>query len=152
MEDQVRTAKNLAKLGFTALKFDPYSSEEGGEKLESTLTRHAFPDAVEKVRAVREAVGNGVDLMIDLHGRTTPIEAIKFAHAVEQWNPLFIEEPVPPENVDALATIQNSVRVPIATGERIFTKFGFREILEKRAAALCNLIFVTAVEYLKQKR
>ena len=145
-EEHAEMAKELVKRGYNALKMDPYSSMEGefvgGRKRdgsyplphgEAVIGRDAFEKSIERVRLVREAVGKGVDLMLDLHGRTTPTEAIRFAHEVEKYNPLFIEEPVPPENVDILALVRNSSRVSIATGERIFTKYGFRELLEKKA-------------------
>lgn len=136
-EEQVASAKQFVKEGFTAVKFSPYTSIEGDSKPESTVARSALSEAVRRVGVMREALGDQVDVLIDLHGRTTPSEAVRFVHLVEPYNPFFIEEPVTPENVDVLAMITHSARVPIATGERVFTKYGFRELLEKKA---CHII------------
>jgi L-alanine-DL-glutamate epimerase-like enolase superfamily enzyme len=83
---------------------------------------------------LREAVGDGVDIMVDFHGRTYPAVAIEYINAIAEFQPYFCEEPVPPENIDALAEVCRAVRVPIATGERLATRHQFREVLEKRAA------------------
>ena len=86
--------------------------------------------------AIREAVGPEVDIMVDLHGRTTPEMAIQYAAVLAPYRPLFLEEPCLPENVDTLVTIARSTPIPIATGERLYTRWGFREVLEKQAAAI----------------
>jgi len=77
-----------------------------------------------------------VDVGIDFHGRLSPAMAIRMAKALEPYYPMFIEEPVLPENADALVTVARSTSIPIATGERLFTKWGFREVLEKQAAVI----------------
>ena len=90
----------------------------------------------ERFAAIREAVGNEVDIAIDFHGAVSPQTAGLLIKALEPYQPLFIEEPVQCQNVDVLADLAKKTHLPIATGERIFTKWGFREILEKRAAAI----------------
>ncbi len=85
---------------------------------------------------MREAVGGAVDIGIDFHGRFSPTASMQLIKELEPFRPMFIEEPCLPENVDALARIARSTTVPIATGERLFTKWGFREVLEKGAAAV----------------
>jgi galactonate dehydratase len=92
--------------------------------------------AVRDVAAVREAVGKEIQFGVDFHGRVSPAMAVRLAKAMEPYEPMFIEEPVLPENVDALVTVARSTSIPIATGERLFTKWGFREVLEKQAAAV----------------
>lgn len=92
--------------------------------------------AAERMAAIREAVGPDVDVGVDFHGRVSPAMAIRLAKALEPYSPMFIEEPVLPENVDALATVARSTTVPVATGERLFTKWAFREVLEKQAAVV----------------
>jgi galactonate dehydratase len=82
---------------------------------------------------LREAVGDGIDLMIDFHGRTTTGQAIEYINAVEEFHPFFCEEPVPPEQPDALLEVRRSVRVPIATGERLITRWDFRRVCELQA-------------------
>ena len=92
---------------------------------------------VEQVmRTLRNAVGDKIDIMVDFHGRTTPAAAIEYARALEPYQPYFIEEPVLPENVDGMVEVARSIKTPVATGERLVTRFQFRELCEKRAAAI----------------
>jgi galactonate dehydratase len=88
------------------------------------------------LRAVREAVGDEVDILLDCHGRLTPQMAIRYGKAFEPYHPLFMEEPAQAENPAAMAPIAQALSIPIATGERLFTRWGFREILEHKAASL----------------
>jgi len=127
-DDFARKALDVVKKGYTAMKWDPFGSAD------RTLTSEQARHAVACVAAVREAVGDDVDLLIEVHGRFNVYTAIKLANELEKYNIFFYEEPVPPENLDALAEVKQAVRVPIATGERCYTKFGYRELLEKRAA------------------
>ena len=76
------------------------------------------------------------DLAIDFHGAVSPQTAGVLIKALEPFQPMFIEEPVQCQNVDVMADLARKTHIPIATGERIFTKWGFREILEKRAASI----------------
>ena len=116
--------------GFTAVKTVPFGAVRFVESAE-------FVDqAVARVAALREAVGKKVDIGLDFHGRVSPAMAVQLAKALEPFHPMFIEEPCLPENVDALVTIARSTTIPIATGERLFTKWGFREVLEKQAASI----------------
>jgi galactonate dehydratase len=87
--------------------------------------------------ALREAVGPEIDIMVDCHGRHFPANAIEFCRVLAPYKPFFIEEPVPPENVEALAEVRRASPVPIATGERLVTRFGFRPIFEQQA---CHVI------------
>jgi galactonate dehydratase len=91
---------------------------------------------VEIFAAMREAAGPEVDLAIDFHGSVSPQNAKRLVKALEPYHPFFIEEPVQCQYVDVLADIARSTDVPIATGERLYTKWGFREVLEKRAASI----------------
>ena len=87
--------------------------------------------------AIREAVGDEVDIMVDLHGRTTPAMAIQYGQALAPYRLFFIEEPCPPENPTALAEVARGLPgVPIATGERLVTRFQFRELFEQGACAV----------------
>lgn len=92
--------------------------------------------AVEVFAAMREAAGKEVDIGIDFHGAISPAMAKRLVTAYEPYEPFFFEEPVQCQNVDVLADIARSTSIPIATGERVFTKWGFREILEKQAASI----------------
>jgi galactonate dehydratase len=86
--------------------------------------------------AIRDSVGDAVDVMVDFHGRTTPAMGIAYADALAPYRPLFIEEPALPENIDAIAQVARATKIPVATGERLVTRFQFRELLEKQACAV----------------
>jgi galactonate dehydratase len=126
----LESGKTSAAKGFTAVKtglFDAVRFVEGAGFVEQ---------AVEKMAALREGVGPNIDIGIDFHGRVSPAMSIRLCQALEPYCPLFVEEPCLPENVDTLVTVARSTTIPIATGERLFTRFGFREVLEKQAAAI----------------
>jgi len=123
-------AVEVAAMGYTAIKWDPF--EQAGLFIDAETA----DAAVANVRAVRNAVGPNVDLCIEVHGRLSPANAIRIGKRLEEFNPFFYEEPVPPENLDALALVARAVHIPIATGERLFTKWGFKDLFEKQAAAV----------------
>lgn len=127
----VDLARQAVARGYTAVKVVcvPYS-----EPLMSASVVKKFAAAIETLRL---AVGDGVDLMIDFHGRTSPAVAIEYINAVSDYHPFFCEEPVPPGNAAALREVRRAVRVPIATGERLVTRYQFREVFEKQA---CHVI------------
>lgn len=88
------------------------------------------------VAALRGEAGRGIDFALDGHGRLSPAMAMQVAEAVAPYRPMFLEEPCLPENVDAMVTLARSTTVPIATGERLLTRWGFREVIEKQAAMI----------------
>ncbi len=97
----------------------------------------AFVEEVARRMAdLRETFGEEVDIGVDFHGRVGSTMAIELAAAIAPHKPMFIEEPVPPGNADALARVARSTNIPVATGERLFTRWAFREVLEKEAAAI----------------
>ncbi len=124
-------AHEVVAHGYTALKvvFVPYSEPLMGRE----YVNH-FSKMFEKLRI---AVGDNIDIMIDFHGRTSPAMAIQYIHSIEEFSPYFCEEPVPPENVSALRQVREAVRVPIATGERLVSRYQFRELYEQQA---CHII------------
>jgi galactonate dehydratase len=118
--------------GFTAFKTGVY-----GGRPARIVENMAFVDRVaERFAKLREVAGPEVDIAIDFHGAISPQTAKLLIKALEPYQPMFIEEPCQCQNVDVMADIARGTHLPIATGERIFTKWGFREILEKRAAAI----------------
>jgi galactonate dehydratase len=123
-------AKERVTAGFTALK----TGFPGAIKLVDTPA--TILRCVEQVAAMREGIGNEIDLAVDLHGKFSPAMAIRVIKELEPYRPMFVEEPCLPENVDAMVTIARSTTIPIATGERLFTRFGFRPAIEKQAAAI----------------
>lgn len=92
--------------------------------------------AVEKFAELRKAVGNDVDIAIDFHGAVSPAHAKMLIKGIEPYNPYFVEEVCQAQNHDVMAEIARGTHLPIATGERVFTKWGFREVLEKKAATI----------------
>jgi galactonate dehydratase len=118
--------------GFTAFKTGPSKSRPA----RFVETKGFVDNVAQRFAALREAAGNDVDIAIDFHGAIPPATAKLLIKALEPHQPMFVEEPVACQNVDAMADIARGTHLPIATGERIFTKWGFREILEKRAAAI----------------
>lgn len=114
--------------GWTALKWDPLPAGAGPFALGAAEVRYV----VEQLRAVREAVGDEVELMIELHGRLDPNSAIRLTREIEPFRPYFLEEPTPPENPDALARVAAQTRVPLAVGERVLTKEAFWPLLERQ--------------------
>ena len=92
--------------------------------------------AAECVEAMRNAVGPDIDIMVDCHARPSPRMGLQFAKALEPYDLYFFEEPCWPESIDDIARIQDAVKTPIATGERLITQHAFRELLEKRACSV----------------
>ena len=127
----VERARQIVAQGYTALKVVcvPLS-----EPLMGAATTKKFAKTIEELRL---ALGDSIDIMVDFHGRTSPAMAIQYINAIADCNPYFCEEPVPSENVKAMAEVRQSVRVPIATGERLVTRHEFRDIFEQQA---CHVI------------
>lgn len=124
-------AERVVAKGYQAMKFDPYGA--GFYELE-----HAERMRVAAiVEAVRDAAGPDVELLIEMHGRFNPVTAIALARDLLPFNPAWVEEPVPPENLAALkkaAGAINALGIPVATGERLHTLFEFRQVLEDGSA------------------
>ena len=115
--------------GYTAFKSGPGGMWRGHEP-------PAIIDAfVERAYLMREWVGPNVELAFDFHGKMTPALAIEICRELRGMRPMFVEEPVPQENIDALKLVSDNVTFPIATGERLLTRWGFREVFEKQAVA-----------------
>jgi galactonate dehydratase len=121
-------AQRVVAKGYRALKFDPFGS--GFYELDLVEKGRA----IELVEAVRAAVGSEVEILIEMHGRFNPATAIEMARELERFKPSWVEEPVPPENLAALKKAAAKINIPIATGERIHTRYDFRELLELQAA------------------
>ena len=121
-------AKEAVASGYRALKFDPF----GGGGLE--MSRQEKLLSIALVEAVRDAVGPEVELFIEAHGRFSPATSIAIARELERFDPGWYEEPVPPEDVESLLFVKNHIGIPVATGERAHTRYGFRELIERRAA------------------
>ena len=127
-EEFAACAKAAMERGVTALKWDPFG------KAYMTLSNAELDDALACVAAVREAVGNRVDLLIEGHGRFDVPTGIRIAKELEQFRPMWFEEPVPPDNLEALKAVRDKSPVPISAGERLYTLKAFKDLFEMRAA------------------
>lgn len=128
----VDAIKEATEKGFTMFKTGVLNARQSGV----VATKSFIDKAIENFGSLREAAGDDADIGIDFHGAISPQNAALLIKELEPLKPLFIEEPVQCQNVDVMARLAQETHIPIATGERIFTKWGFREILEKGAASI----------------
>jgi galactonate dehydratase len=129
-EELAESALALKEEGYSAMKLVPFGPTK---PLDGVA---AIRKAARTMEAVRRAVGPDVDLAVDAHGRLSPAMAIQMAHAIRDVGVYFYEEPCLPENPAAMATVARECGIPVATGERLFTTWGFRDVLEQQAAVV----------------
>jgi L-alanine-DL-glutamate epimerase-like enolase superfamily enzyme len=148
--DYASKAKQVCDAGFTALKFDldtpnPYTTDISEdphprrrwfEPYNRTIGNAERRWMVEVVAACREAVGPDIMLGMDAHWKFSVNDAIKLAQDLEPFNLMWLEDPIPPENIEAQRHVTHSTRTPICTGENVYRKHGFRELIEKQAARI----------------
>ena len=123
--------------GFTAVKFDPAGPYSAFDPRQPSL--EALARAETFVRKLREAVGTDADLLFGTHGQFTTSGAIRLAKRLEPYDPLWFEEPVPPEMPEEMAKVARATSIPIATGERLATKYEFARVLATGAAAILQM-------------
>jgi galactonate dehydratase len=125
-------AKRAVEDGFTAVRFTPFPRDY-------TRMRYAelLQEMLERVAAVRDTVGNGVDLCVEIHRRMDPHHASGLANELVKFRPYFLEDPILPDSVQVMGALQRSIQVPVATGERLHTVWEFNELL---AAGGCRFI------------
>jgi len=137
-EAAAENALELVAAGYTCMKAGPYPLPGGADRGQPyypgemmldphQLVRHS----VAKVKAIREAVGDDVDIQFDCHGMFTPVMAVELAQRMEAYRPMFLEEATQPEDLDTLAWLGARTTTPLATGERLFTKWGFADLLAR---------------------
>ena len=134
-ESYAARAKEIVAMGFNAIKFD-IDDAKSPHKLDRynwSITPGELAQMVDRVAAVREAIGPMVDLAIDMHGRYDTYAAIRVAQALEPYNLMWLEEPVPPENIAAMREVKRATRTPICTGENLYMRWGFRDLIEQQA-------------------
>ena len=131
-------AKEVEARGFTAIKFDIDPLPSQRDAYNRAISNDDIAHYVEIVSAVREALDSNTDLAIDAHWAYTPVDILKVAHAFEDLNLLWLEDPIPAENVEAMAMVKNATRTPICTGENFYTRFGFRELIQSQAADIVS--------------
>lgn len=128
--------QRIKDLGFTAAKID---IDDGGDpmrwdRVNWTASNAEIDHMVRKVAFMRESLDKRIDLAVDMHGRYDMGTAKRVAGELEPFKLMWLEEPVPPENIDAMREVRQFTRTPICCGENLFLRHGFREVLEKRAA------------------
>jgi len=123
--------------GFTALKFDPAGAYSAFDPRQPSL--EALDRCERFAKAIRAAVGDKADLLFGTHGQFTPSGAIRLAQRLEPYDPLWLEEPVPPEMPEKMAEVARQTSIPIATGERLVTKYEFARVLDCGAASILQM-------------
>ncbi|MFH1719884.1 MAG: galactonate dehydratase [Planctomycetota bacterium] len=132
-EKLIRGCVEAKKKGFTAVgHLTPFLDESRNVPYFKTHV-DKIEDAIDTVRRYREAVGKDVDLCIEIHRRLNPAEAVALAQGIEQYHPYFYEDPILPDNLDAMDLIARKIKIPIATGERFFTLQQFETLLKRGA-------------------
>lgn len=132
-EELVQGVIAAKEQGFTAVgHLTPFADTPRTEPSSGTHV-HMIREAIESVRQYREAVGDEVDLCIEIHRRMTPAEAVVLARGIEPYHPYFYEDPILPDNFDAMGLLAQQVHIPIATGERLHTIFEFEMLLARGA-------------------
>lgn len=132
-----RHARAMVAQGFTALKFDldvpnPYTYDT----YNGALGHAEIKFMASLVQGVREAVGDAIDIAFDCHWRYNVSDAIRLAQELEPYGLFWLEDPVPPENIEAMRRVTQATRTPISSGENYYTRFGFREALERHALSI----------------
>ena len=122
-------ARHVVEMGYTALKFDPF-----GQSNYYQISPTEAQLAEDRVAAVRDAVGPNVDILVEAHAKFNVMTAIQLGRRMEAYRPLFYEEPVAGREHRELLQVRQKVNIPIATGERLYTKFPFAQIVEAHAA------------------
>jgi galactonate dehydratase len=133
LDESANRAKLLVEKGFTALKFDPFIGP-----WRPFISRAEEDAAVACVRAIREAVGPEIDLLIEVHRRLAPSHAVRIARRLEEFDPFWYEEPVICEDLSALRQVRRRTRVPIVAGEACYGKVAFRTLMQSEGVDIIN--------------
>jgi len=128
-DELAERAREAVRQGYTAVKINPIPNDY------RDLTQpRLISEAVNRVSAVRETVGPDVDIGVEIHNRLTPGRAIALGMELERFHLLFYEDPIPPDSIQSMSEVASKVRIPIAAGERLYSIYEFRELLEARGA------------------
>ena len=135
-EDYAQAARETVDKGYGAIKLDPFTEMLPYHTgyVSGTISPEGEQLGIDKVAAIREAVGPNVDVLIDAHGHYNVPTAIRIGNRLAEYDVAWYEEPVPPESYEALAQVRENVAVPICVGERLFTRYDFVPIFENRLA------------------
>ena len=132
-EELAERACDVVRRGFSGMKFDPFSNP-----WRTHIGRQQEALAVERVKAVRDAVGPDVEILIEVHRRLSPNEAIRIANRLEEFAPFWYEEPIDAEDMDGLAEVRRRINLPVVTGEALYSKAQFAQVFAQRAADILN--------------
>jgi len=135
-ETAAEAASDMFRKGYTALKLDPFPPTFPSPR---DIPLYKINRVAEILKSIRDAVGDRIEICIGTHGQFTTYTAIRIAKMLEKFDPLWFEEPVPPENVDEMARVAAHTSIPIATGERRVTKYEFVDVLQKQAAQIIQM-------------
>lgn len=133
IEGVLRELRARKEQGFTAVGHINPFLDEGEDQVYFKPHVAKMRDAIDNVARMREVAGNDMDLCIEIHRRLTPAEAIVFAQGIEQFHPMFIEDPMRYEDADSMARIADKINIPIATGERFSNIYEFQALLSRNA-------------------
>ena len=145
-EQNAEEAKKVVAMGYTAMKFDPF-----GKIAHTTITPEEAQLSEDRVAAVRDAVGPNVDILVEVHARFNVYTAVHLANRIEKYNPFWFEEPVSQENVSEMKQVRSRINIPVATGERLYLKFPFFELVRNEAVDIlqpdiCNAGGITELK------
>ena len=145
-EQNAEEAKKVVAMGYTAMKFDPF-----GKVAYTTITTEEAQLAEDRVAAVREAIGPNVDILVEVHARFNVHTAIHLGKRLEKYNPFWFEEPVSQENVSEMKQVRSKIDIPVATGERLYLKFPFFDLVKNEAVDIlqpdiCNAGGITELK------
>tara|TARA_Y100000590_G_C15628108_1_gene980136 strand:- start:83 stop:1261 length:1179 start_codon:yes stop_codon:yes gene_type:complete len=143
-------ANEFIEKGFTAIKFDPVGSYTPLDPRQLSLEELVKVENF--VKTIYHSTKNKCDLLIGTHGQMTTDSAIRLAKRLEQFDPMWFEEPIPPENFDEMGRVALATTIPIATGERLSTKYEFSKILESRGASILQMNLGRAGGILEAKK
>ena len=129
IDDLCNDAKKAIAKGFTAVRLETTPDEYYNLNVDDKLTQSA-----ERVAAVRETVGNDIDVCVEIHRRFSIPETVTFANMIQQYRPFFLEDPIIPDSLESMSSLVNRINIPVATGERFHTIYEFRELLQMRGA------------------
>jgi galactonate dehydratase len=134
----IARAEEYVQMGFTAIKFDPFSPYVNSLSI-SQPDLKVLSRAERTVKGIRDVVGDACDIIIGTHGQFTSAGAIRAARMLEKYDPLWFEEPTPPENHSAMSKVASATSIPIAAGERLATKWEFMPLIESRSVDIVQL-------------
>ena len=138
-ESYAETARAAEARGFDAIKFDIDPQPSQRDRYNRTISNDDVTYFIDVITALRESLDPNTDLLIDAHWNYAPVDILKVAYACEDLNLMWLEDPVPPENIEAMAKVTQATRVPICTGENFYTRHGFRDLIEAQAADIMGV-------------